>query len=147
MSSDLALHAARSESWELIDELMASCETLKPAYIAETVLSVHKSVESMTGRPSIVSDEDVRVVLGALGAGKISKEAVLEILAKGVPARQCISQFYVLSDVALRRTLEGIVKRHAGMPFKALIGVAMKELRGKASGEKIARMLGELAKG
>ena len=90
--------------------------------------------------------EDFEVLFKNLDEEKISKEAILDILAECKPVKSVISKYHVLSDSALKSKLKEIIKKNPGLPFNALIGKAMGELRGKAPGKKIAAFLRELSK-
>ncbi|MBD3318963.1 Glu-tRNA(Gln) amidotransferase subunit GatE [Candidatus Woesearchaeota archaeon] len=145
MSKDLALLAAKSDACELVEELVSSHKKLKPSYVAELVLRAQKVVKSEFGVECSPTDKDWHDLLTAVEKGKITKESVMEILSTCKPVHRVLSDFSVLSDKELRKRVQSIVDKHKKLPVKALIGVAMKELRGKAPGKKIVALVREFA--
>jgi len=90
------------------------------------------------------SDEDYRMIFAALDKGTIAKESVLEILKENKPVKDIISQFELMSDKDLEKELQNIVTANKDIPFNALVGKAMAQLRGKAAGQKIVEILKKL---
>ena len=55
-----------------------------------------------------------------------------------------ISKYALISDKELEKELKKIVEKNKGLPFGALMGIAMKKFRGKAEGKKISEILKKL---
>lgn len=141
MGKDLALLAAKSDVFPLIDELMRSCKKVKPAFIAETILTAPKTVKKQFNVDIDPSDDDYRALFAALDKGRISKDVVLDVLKENKPVKQVLSKFKRLAKKELEAAVKKIVQKNKGAPAKAIIGKVMVELRGKASGKDIAELV------
>lgn len=122
-----------------------SCKNLKPAYIADTMLSGPKQASKKAGREINVSGHDWKILFIALDAGKASKESVQDIIASGKPIQVALESFKGMSDEDLEQEIKKIASSNPGMPFNALIGVVMTHLRGKADGKKISELTRKFA--
>lgn len=146
LAGDLAELLARSEKTKLFDEFVSKFKKLKPAYVAELLMTSAKNAKKQFNVEISPADEDFEQIFAALEKGEISKESVLQILAEGKPVKEVIGKSKLISDKELEEQLKEIVKLNKNVPFNALIGIAMAELRGKAAGEKIFRILKKLVK-
>ncbi len=145
LGKDLAELTAKSERADLFDRLVTDFLELKPAYIAEVLMTSAKTIKRNYNIDINPSEQDFLELFAALGAGQVSKESVLEILKENKPVCEVLPKYYNLPDNDLRAALKKIIQENKGMPYNALIGVAMKTLRGKAPGEKIAQLLKALS--
>lgn len=145
LARDLAELCAKSERAELFDTFVKTFKQLKPAYIAEVILTTEKTIKRQFNIDINPSDEDYCELLRSLEHDKISKESVLDILRENKPVNTIIHKYHVLSDSQLQIELKKVIDENKGKPYNALIGEAMKKLRGKASGQKIAEMLKKLS--
>lgn len=145
MGKDLAELTARSEQADLVDEFITRFLEIKPAYIAELVMTAAKTIKRNFGIDINPTPDDFLQLFAALAGGQITKESVLDVLKENKPVSEAIHLYHVISDTELRTTLKKIVQENPGVPFNALIGIAMKQLRGKAAGEKITQFLKALA--
>lgn len=144
LGKDLAELVAKSASASLFDELVKKCKKLKPAYVAEVLMTSERAVKSQFGVDIEPSDDDYRELLAALDAGKLTKESSLEILKEKKPVKLLLDKFKVMSDADIKKVLKKIIEKNKGAPFNALIGKAMAELRGKAPGQKVSELLKKL---
>lgn len=145
LGKDLAELTARSDKAALFDQFAAGFLELKPAYIAEVMMTSPRTIKRQHGIDIKPTEQDFRALFGALAGGQITKESVLEVLKENKPVAEAIHDYHVISDTELRAELKKIVQENPGVQFNALIGVAMKKLRGKAPGEKINQFLKALA--
>ncbi|MEM4263703.1 MAG: Glu-tRNA(Gln) amidotransferase subunit GatE [Candidatus Woesearchaeota archaeon] len=146
LSKDLAELTAKSPKAQLFDALIEKYKKIKPAYIAEIVMTADKTINRQFKIEINPTEEDFELLFDELSSEKISKENVLDILKENKPVSQVIAKYHLMPDEQLEQELKKIVDEHKGMPFNALIGEAMKKLRGKAAGQKISEMLKRLAK-
>lgn len=141
LSKDLAELTARSEQATLFDELVKEFPELKPSYVAEILMTSAKTIKRNYGIDINPEENDYRAIFASLVAGQITKESVLEILKENKPVASVIHKYCTITETELRTALNKLVKENPGMPYNSLIGMAMKQLRGKAPGEKIAQLL------
>ncbi|PIN76321.1 Glu-tRNA(Gln) amidotransferase GatDE subunit E [Candidatus Woesearchaeota archaeon CG10_big_fil_rev_8_21_14_0_10_37_12] len=144
LGKDLAVLVAKSEQTVLFDEFIGKFKKIKLAFIAETLLTSAKTIRRQFNKDVDPTDDDFRDLFAALNAGAISKESVLDILKEGNPVKDVLNKFRTLSDKELKKVIENLVNENKGQPFNMLMGKAMVQLRGKASGEKVAELLKKL---
>lgn len=145
LSRDLSVLMAKSDVFPLFEACVKKFKDVKPAFIAETLLGAVKNVRSQYGVDISPAEEDYFDLFTALNASEISKDVVLEILSRAVPVREILSEFSLMSDKDLEKKVKAIARKHKGLSQKALMGVVMGELKGKASGKKIAELVEKLS--
>ena len=141
LGKDLAILTAKSPKAQLFEKLVAKHKKIKPAYIAEIVMTAHKIINRQFKISINPTEEDFELLFDELSTDKISKENVLDILKENMPVSEVIEKYHMMSDADLEKELKKIVAANKGLQFNALIGEAMKKLRGKAAGKKISEML------
>ena len=145
LGKDLAETMAMSAKTALFEELVKKTPGLKPAYIAEIIVGTVKTLKRDFDVDANPSDEDYKALFNALQAREITKESVLEILKECKPVEEVISKYKVMSEEGVDEVLKKIVKENPDKKLNVLMGIAMKELRGKASGQLISQRLKALA--
>jgi glutamyl-tRNA(Gln) amidotransferase subunit E len=145
LGKDLAELAAKSEYSSQFEEFCKAYTNVKPAFIAEIMLSSVKNIHSLFGIEIDPSLEDYQLLFEALNDSKIAKDSVVEILKEKKPVTQILDKYKLMSNSMLDKELEAIIKQNKGQPFNALIGKAMAKLKGKADGKKIVDRLKELS--
>ncbi len=145
LGKDLAALLARSVHRDLIEQLIKSCTNVKPAFIAEFILSARKQAKAQHGIDITPTNEDFTVLFEMLNTDTISKEALLDILKEQKPVKEIIGNYQLMSTADLEKELKRIITANKKAPFNALMGEAMKQLKGKADGKKIAALLKKLA--
>ncbi|MEM2916638.1 MAG: Glu-tRNA(Gln) amidotransferase subunit GatE [Candidatus Woesearchaeota archaeon] len=145
LAKDLAELTARSEKARLFDKFVTEFLELKPAYLAEVLMTSAKTIKRNHNIDINPTEQDFIELFAALSAGQITKESVLDILKENKPVCEVLPKYHTLPDNELRAALKKIILENKGMPFNALIGIAMKQLRGKAPGEKIVQFLKALS--
>jgi len=141
LGKDLAKLTAKSPKAELFEGLVKKHKKIKAAYIAEIVMTADKIVKRQFKIDISPSEEDYELLFDELSSDKISKENVLDILKENKPVSEVVEKYHMMSDADLEKELKKIVSANKGLQFNALIGEAMKKLRGKAAGKKISEML------
>lgn len=153
LSDDLALKLYDSDLTEGFEDLAKSL-ALEPSFVAATVVDLPVRLgregvpESALGLPAITE------ALEAVDSGKISKEAVPDVLKTAGERRSSVSDAIAflglgsVSEADIIVALRALVAREAGLlsekghdAFSQLMGEAMKELRGKADGRRVAELL------
>jgi glutamyl-tRNA(Gln) amidotransferase subunit E len=144
IGQDLADLVARSDKAQFFEHLLEKYPSLKPAYIAETIMGAVKTVKRQFGVDVNPAEHDFEALFDAISKEEVPKENVLEILKQNKPVESIIDDYKMMSDDELEQEIQHIVGRNKDMPFNALIGKVMGELRGKASGKKISEILKKL---
>ena len=121
-------------------------KNIEPKLIATILTAYPKELKSRYDiDPEKLKENHFKEVLGYLDKGKVSKEAVIDLLADAAKGNKIdISKFEGVGDSELRKELEKIVGANKGASINALMGDAMKRFRGKADGKKIMDILKSL---
>ena len=141
LGEDLAKDIAKENS-----ALFEAClgYGLKEAYVAEILVSAAPTIRRQHNVDISPTDEDYHDLFKAIGKGEAAKENALDILKENKPVKDVLKKYKSMPDKDLKEHLERIVAANKGAPMGALMGLAMRELRGKAPGEKIAKLLKDL---
>ena len=142
LGKDLAEFVAKSDKVDLFEELVVHHPDIKPAFIAETLISVPLDIKRQFHHdPEKLTEENFRDVFRYLKEGKIHKDIVLDVLIDMVTDKFDIKRYATLGTEEIHKELTKIVAENKGAPFPALMGLAMKRLAGKASGQFISSEL------
>ena len=142
LSKDLAEFAAKSEWMNLFEEMTTRYGTIKPAFIAETLVSTPLEIKRKYGLDSEkLQEDDFRVLFFYLDKGKIHKDIVLDVLIDMVKGNFEVKRYEGLSTEELHKGIIEVIAAHKGAPISALMGLCMKKFAGKASGKVISEHL------
>lgn len=145
LSKDLAEFVAKSDKVHLFEELVKKYSGVKPAYIAETLTSTLLDIKRQYFQdPDKLQDDDFRKLFDYLEQGKIHKDIVLNVLIDMCKGNFDLKYYEGMSTEELHVELKKIIAGNKEAPFSALMGMAVKKLRGRASGEKISKALNQL---
>lgn len=141
IGKDLAKHVVRQNKDKFVEESIKKYKNLKPTFVAETTITSISQIKKQFNIDINPTDEDLDILFRELNEEKIAKESILEILKENKPLKDIISKYELMPDADLEKELKKIAEENKGMPFNVVIGKAMGQLRGKASGKKIAEIL------
>ena len=155
LSRDMAQKVYDSDAAEEF-ELLASRVKLEPSFVASVLVDLPQRLAREGVPEAGYSREALSEVLEAVNGGKAAKEAVPSILdtvgRKGVSVDDAIGTLNLgaLGEAEVGAFIDALVAREAQLirskgesAFSQLMGDAMKELRGKADGAIVARILKE----
>ena len=116
---------------------------LEPLTIANTLINLPKEIKTRFNLDSEkLIDNDFEEILSYLNEGKISKEAILELLIKKIKGEKIdLSNFESVSDEELEKQIKKIISEKPNLNIGAYMGIAMAKYRGKAEGKKIMDIL------
>ncbi len=142
LAKDLADAITRAGKADIFVSFTETFRNVKPAFIAETMVSMPPTIRRKEGVEVTVSDADFARIFSALDEEKIAKDAVYDILLEyGRTGKLDFSKYALLSDAQLEKELKAIIAESKGLPFNQLIGKAMAKLKGKADGKKVMEFL------
>ncbi len=142
LSKDLAEFAAKSDKLGLFEELAEKYPSVKPAFIAETLISTPLDIKRQFHHdPDKLTEDNFRNVFRYLKEGKIHKDIVLDVLIDMITDKFDLKRYATLGTEEIHKELLKIVAENKGAPLSALMGQAMKRLAGKASGQFISEQL------
>jgi glutamyl-tRNA(Gln) amidotransferase subunit E len=153
LSRDLALKIYDSDSVDVFERLCGELR-LEPSYVASVLVDIPARLLREGVSESALTLASLTAVLQAVSAGKATKEAVPDILKtadqKGVSVVKAIESLGLeaVGPARVEATIEALVARESKLvhergvaAFSPLMGEAMKELRGRADGALVARIL------
>lgn len=145
LAKDLAEFVAKSDKIFLFEELIQNYPSIKPAFIAETLTSTLLDIKRQYRHDhEQLSDDDFRKLFRYLAEDKIHKDIVIDVLLDMITGKFDIKNYETLGTEKIHAVLQEIIQKNKGAPFSALMGIAMKQLQGKASGKFIAEQLKKL---
>lgn len=155
LSLDMALKLYDSDMTEEFERL-AVRGTLEPSFVASVLVDLPPRLAREGVPEAGYSSRALSEVLQAVNGGRAAKEAVPSILElvgrRGIPVDDAIGALNLgaLGEAEVADLVEALVAKEAPLvrekgesAFSQLMGEAMKELRGKADGATVARVLRE----
>lgn len=144
LSEDLARDLCRHTYADLFENFAKRFINVKTAFMAESILSLPKTLGKKNDLDIVVSDEQWDQIFEALHEGKIVKDAIENIILDISKNKFDLSKYELMSDEEIKSSLVKILKENEGGNPKAVIGKAMGALRGKADAQKIMLFLKEI---
>jgi glutamyl-tRNA(Gln) amidotransferase subunit E len=141
LGKDLAKVIARSGKNKMFELFVDEFPALKPAFIAETIVSLPQSLKKLHKSEIEPSQDQLEQLLGSISQGKLPKEAAAEALADIVQGRFDEGKYAGVSDAELENEIKEIISKNPGAGFAALMGEVMKKYRGKVEGKRISEAL------
>lgn len=145
LSDELAEQLVKSRELSQFEKFRKDYK-IDPAIIAATLLSTVKDLRRRKFNTEAVTDEVLGGVFMLVEQKKISKDSIPQILeqvCKGRQLKDAAKSYELLPEKELRATIKGIVKGNPKKTESALMGLAMQQLRGKADGKLIIKILRE----
>lgn len=147
LSSDLAKMMAKSEKAAWFEKFVSNFKNVNPLLIAETIVSTVKDVRRKhTPKVDEMTEKEFEEIFALLDSGKISKEALIDVIVDYAKNEFKIEKYAAMSDADLEKEIKKIIEENKGAPPNAMIGRVMAKLRGKADGKKIVEMVRKLTK-
>ncbi|MCD6085132.1 MAG: Glu-tRNA(Gln) amidotransferase subunit GatE [Desulfurococcales archaeon] len=131
-------------------------ELIKPQLIATTLLIYLKGLKSEGLNIDLLSEEDIKKVLQAVGDGRIAKEAIPEVLSAYLKrsarsVEEAINMFTQISVEELRQLVQKVVEenknavsRKGTKAFGLIMGKVMSLVRGRIDGKIVANVVQEV---
>ncbi|MBU0460820.1 MAG: Glu-tRNA(Gln) amidotransferase GatDE subunit E, partial [Nanoarchaeota archaeon] len=142
LSYDLAKFISRSDRLLLFEEIVSKYKQLKPAFIAEILTSSLLEIKRKYQLDVLkLTDNNFRELFKYVDSDKISKDIVLDVLIDMIKGQFNLKNYQSLGTEEIVKVIEEIVAKNSKAPFGALMGMCMKQLAGKASGEFISSEL------
>ncbi|PKK81410.1 MAG: Glu-tRNA(Gln) amidotransferase GatDE subunit E [Thermoplasmata archaeon HGW-Thermoplasmata-2] len=144
LSAEVAMQIVRSGDFDRFEFLARAAQ---PAIAARLMLNIIPELESKGKDVSRISDDDLLAVFGALNEGKFAKEAlpsIIAALADGKSAAEALGAVGGASTAELEKVINKIiaekaefVRQRGEAAIGPLMGLVMKEMRGKVDGAAI----------
>jgi glutamyl-tRNA(Gln) amidotransferase subunit E len=146
LAEDLARDLSKSGKHDLFESFAEKFTNIKPAFIAETMISLPKNLKRRYNADiSKLSDADFDKIFSLLDSGKLTKDSIEEILLSICAGKKVdYKKYETLTEKELEKEISKIIKESKELEFKVLIGKVMGTLKGRAEGKKIIEMLKKL---
>jgi Glu-tRNA(Gln) amidotransferase subunit E-like FAD-binding protein len=144
LSNDLSKAIAKSEKADLFETIIKKNSDLKPAYIAETLVSYSRELirDFKPCDPTLITQKMVSDIFDELGNGNITKEIVMGILVDISKGKKLnFDNYKIKLPDNFEKDVEKIVKSNKGAPFGAVMGEVMKKYRGQVDGKILSELV------
>ncbi|MCD4759540.1 hypothetical protein K8R33_01480, partial [archaeon] len=115
---------------------------LDKTLIANILVEVPKEIKTREKINYEFKEKDFKLIFEALQQNKISKDAIKEILleiAKG--KKPNLNKYKTIDNSKLEKEIKQLVTKNKDLTMGALMGIAMKKLKGKADGKLVASLI------
>lgn len=148
LSEDLARDLSKSGKHEVFEKFCSRFENVKPAFIAETMISLPKNLKRKFGvDSSALNDVVFEKIFSLLNSGRLTKDVVEDILLAECRGENVdYNKYAPLSEAELEKEIIKIMAENKGAEFNALIGKVMAQLKGRADGGKIVDVVRKIIK-
>ena len=145
LTSDLARLIVKSELD--FESYTKEFKKIKTNFLAEILISYPKEIQKRYKLDfNSLKEDQVRKVLTHLDKGEVNKEAVMEIFVELLQGKKLnLNKYKTLDSKEIEKILKKIISKNKGAPIGALMGEAMKELRGKVDGKTVMVTLKKLS--
>jgi glutamyl-tRNA(Gln) amidotransferase subunit E len=152
----LAATTAEKPAWQIYDDLAGSVD-VNPAVVANTLLGIMPELRREGYEVDRVSMDKLREIFQLVGKGEIAKEAIPPMIAAvsknpEIPIAELVKGVGMGSfdEDGLRNLIrkilkerEDFIKEKGALATKPLMGLVMKEVRGKVDGKLVNQLLNE----
>jgi glutamyl-tRNA(Gln) amidotransferase subunit E len=154
LNQKLAKQILDSEYGELFETIVKESK-VSPTTVAAFMTETAKALKRDGVRVEKVSDNQIREVFRAVGSGRLTKEAVPEIVSwlsqhENSTVDDAINDIglKMLSSEELEKIVDSLIERNRTLiqewranAFGPLIGIVMKEVRGKANAASVSELV------
>jgi glutamyl-tRNA(Gln) amidotransferase subunit E len=154
LNQKLAKQILDSEYGELFETTVKE-SNVSPTTVAAFMTETAKALKRDGVRVEKVSDNQIREVFRAVGSGRLTKEAVPEIVSwlsqhENSTVNDAINKIglKMLSSEELEKIVDSLIERNRSLiqerranAFGPLIGMVMKEVRGKANAASVSELV------
>jgi len=129
-----------------LEKLSLLYSNLSPKFIVEFLINYPKDIKKRYGVECDVK-KYYKEILQKINDDIISKDAGFEVL---LLMSQDLSvdyeQFKAISEDKIEKIIKSVIDKNKDAPFNALMGLSMKELKGKTDGKVVNKILNKLIK-
>jgi Glu-tRNA(Gln) amidotransferase subunit E-like FAD-binding protein len=153
LAPDLAQNIVKDAGRLKLFQELSKLKNVKPTFLANTLVSYVKILlkEHKAADPARITSQDIKQVFSALDSGKITKDQVMELLADVALGRKLKTEGKAgkgFGEKDVRRIVSDVIKKNpkalkTPRPEKALMGLVMKEVKGRAPGALVMKVLAE----
>ncbi len=140
LPSDLATYTAKSSKAQLFEKLAKRYESIKAAFIAETLGPTLKEISRKYKlNPDNLTNKNFADIFMYLSQDKIHKDIIIDVIIDMIKDKFNLKNYESLATEDLHKVIKEVIEQNPNAPFGALMGQCMKKLAGKASGQVISK--------
>ena len=129
-----------------LEKYVKNYPKVEASVIAKTIIEVPKEIRARFDvDPDVLNEKHFNQVFDMINTGKLHKafiiDALLELIRNGQIKQE---RFKELDDKDIEFVIKGIIESNPGLAFNAIMGDAMKKLKGKADPKKIVDTIKKL---
>jgi len=111
--------------------------------IARVLIEIPKEIKSRLNLDtSKLTEDNFHAVFELINNNNVPKSAALEVLADLIrDGRINLDKYKTISDSELEKEIKNIIKENKSAPFNAIMGEAVKKLKGKVDPKKISDLI------
>ncbi|MFW5852867.1 MAG: hypothetical protein ACOCUR_02460, partial [Nanoarchaeota archaeon] len=130
------------------DSLVKKFKNLSPSFIAQCLLGSPKEVKTRFGVDFQDDNyKEVLLLLDKVNNSEISKDTFVDLLSRLIKKEVIdYKEFKPEDDGLVEKKIKEIVDKNKSVSFGGLMGMCMKEFKGKVDGKKISQILSKYAK-
>lgn len=147
LSKDLAMKIVKSKKLSFFEKLLKKCSKVKPAFIAETLISYDSDVttKNKDANPDKITEEHLEEVFSALNSEKIAKTSVIEVLTDISSERKLnLESYSIVPDKELEDEIKKVLSSNKDAPLGVIIGAIIAKYRGRVDGKKAAELVNKM---
>ena len=143
LSADLAKEIVRED---IVLDQFAEFKHVESSFIANALVNYPKEIQTRHKlETTALTTANMKLILGFLDRKLIAKEAVMDMCVDLCHGKKLDVDKYKAVDIStVEKELREIIKANPSAPTNALMGEAMKKLRGKVDGKTIMDLLKKL---
>lgn len=145
LPKDIAEQIIRSNYFQLYEDIEKKTKNKDILVaLATTFTSTLKDMKRNGITIEKLSENDFIQIFHALEKGFITQKAIPEILAKicnGENVDCVLSSYHVMEEGDIEKIISDIIKENHSLNISALMGIAMRKLKGKAGGKNVMEIL------
>lgn len=129
-----------------IEKYVQKHPQLEPKFIAATLTQTTTEIVRKEKIPlEAFSDEVYDEVLEYANSGKITKDAVGEVLVKKTKGEKInLSEYATISDAEIEKAVAQLIKEKPGLNMGGYMGLLMAKFKGKIDGKKASAAVGKM---
>ncbi|MBI4441074.1 Glu-tRNA(Gln) amidotransferase subunit GatE [Candidatus Woesearchaeota archaeon] len=141
IGKDLAQALVSDGYADLFFACVKKYQQVKPAFMAETIVSVPKILLRKYNLQVYPTPEEYHAVFAALSRGNVTKDALLDIFRSEGPIDQRILRYKVLGEKELEAKIRELLAAWKDVPPQVLRGKVVDALKTRADAQKVLQLL------
>lgn len=132
---------------DYFENFVGQFKKIEPSFIAKTLIETPKEIRKKDAELDVskLAEKDFEEVLGYLNEGKITKEAVIDVLIEKILNEKIdLEKYSNVNDEDIEKDVKKIIKEKPNLSIGAYMGLVMQKYRGRVEGKKVMEILKKL---